>query len=262
MISADQSRQLREEGFLLVRNALPCDKVAGWRKAWIELKGDIEAGRSQVRRADRFILDPLPPPLADIYREGALVSIAQDVLGPDVALYFLRMLVKDARWSGPVATHQDMPYFHGGQVKLSAFVPLEPFTQAKGALKFVTGSNRFGNLGVRGTIDHSLYPQLPVAAPEAEPGDVLLADFHVWHYSDAATEPGDRPILQIVYQPASDGSYYGLPVAPTLVCGEWRTTFFSKYGDSIAPDVPPRGDAEPPARSGLLRRLLGRSRFG
>ncbi len=258
MIAADQARRLREEGFLLVRNALPLDKVSGWLKAWLELKRDIAAGRSQVRRADRFILDALPPPLADIYREDALISIARSVLGPDVALYFLRMLVKDDHWNGPVATHQDMPYFHGGQEKLSVFVPLVPFTQAKGALKFVTGSNKFGNLGMRGAIDHPRFPQLAVAAPEAAPGDLLLADFHVWHFSETATEPGDRPILQIVYQPASDGSYFGLPDAPTLACGEWRTTFFSKFGESITPDTAPAPERAPSAFVAGLRRVLGK----
>jgi len=231
----------RDDGFFEVHGVFAPDQVGRWLQAWYDLRRNIEDGISQLTRNDRFIVGSLPPPLGSIFTVPPLVHIAQQILGPDVALYFTRLLVKDGRWNGAVALHQDMPYFHGGQNKLCIFLPLTPFNPRNGCINFIRGSHKFGNVGIRGTILHSEFPNLTIAAPELEVGDILLCDFLTWHFSEAATVFEDRPLLQIVYQPASDGSYFGTPDEPTLVSGHWRTSLFNKYGTGITPDSAPPG---------------------
>jgi hypothetical protein len=228
-----------EQGFVVVREVFTAGEVDTYARAWKLLKAGLQSTSGPLRRQQRFVLGILPDPLGAIYRHPRLVGIATRILGPDVALYYNRLLVKDEVWSGAVEIHQDMPYFHGGIGKLSAFVPLEPFNETTGGLKIVAGSHKFGNLGIRGTIQRERFPALPVAAPSLAPGDVLLMTFLTWHYSESPTIPRERPVLQIVYQPADDGSYFndGLE-GPTLVSGQWRTSHFVRFGDGIAPDAP------------------------
>jgi hypothetical protein len=228
-----------EQGFLVLREVFTRPEMKSYVQGWLRLKVGLQSNSLPLKRRDRFVLGILPDPLGSIYRHPRLVEVANRILGPDVALYYNRLLVKDEVWSGSVEMHQDMPYFHGSTGKLSVFVPLEPFNQTTGGLMIVTGSHKFGNLGMRGTILPDRFPALPVAAPSLEPGDVLLMTFLTWHTSDAPTVARDRPVLQIIYQPADDGSYFndGLD-GPTLVSGQWRTSHFVRFGDGIAPDAP------------------------
>ncbi|MCU1390645.1 MAG: hypothetical protein JWL72_3983, partial [Ilumatobacteraceae bacterium] len=159
----------------------------------------------------------------------------------DVALYMNRVLIKDEHWTGAISIHQDMPYFNGGQRKVSIFVPLER-TQAdggNGGLKFVVGSHRYGNLE-RGTINLADFEPMPVLAPDLDVGDVVVMDFLTWHYSETPATPSERPLLQLAYQAADDGSYGGElfgVAAPTLVAGSWRTRHFAQCRKGVIPDA-------------------------
>jgi hypothetical protein len=237
---AIHSEEYKEDGFTVVRHFFPPPVVDDLKIGWHNLKQAVVDG-AIVRNA-RFIFGILPEPLASLYRQPSLVHAAQTLLGTqDVALYMNRLLLKDATWNGAVAIHQDMPYFSGGVAKVSVFVPLTP-TQARdgnGGLIFVKGSHKYGNLR-RGTIRRESFAPMEDSAPDLEIGDTVLMDFLTWHYSELAPLPDDRPMMQIVYQPASDGSYASaeLGVAqPTLVSGKWLTSHFAAFGDSTIPDA-------------------------
>ncbi|HYM03088.1 MAG TPA: phytanoyl-CoA dioxygenase family protein, partial [Stellaceae bacterium] len=184
----------------------------------------------------------LPEPFGSLFRNDSLVRAAQSLLRtPNLALYLNRILLKDSDWSGAVSPHQDMPYFSGGTEKLAVFLPLSR-TLARGGnggLIFLKGSHRYGNLQ-RGTIRRELFPPMEELAPDLEVGDAILMNFLTWHFSEAAAVPAERPMLQIVYQPASDGSYgtakLGVP-EPTLVSGTWQTRYFAAWGVSTVPDT-------------------------
>lgn len=192
--------------------------------------------RSELARPGRFVLGCLPAELESLPRLFA--GAAHHLLGtPNVALYSSRLLLKDAHWSGAVQLHQDMPYFHGGARKISAFVPLQPMRASDGGLRFIKGSHKYGMLE-RGVIELDKFasPQTPLQdlAPDVEPGDVIFMDFLTWHYSGPGSS--ERPLMQITFQPATDGSYCGLP-GPTLLCGEWQTECFTEKGKGIKQDA-------------------------
>jgi hypothetical protein len=177
-----------------------------------------------------------------IWKHPTFVEKAKELLKTeDLALYMNRVLLKDKNWSGAVSIHQDMPYFHGDTKKLSVFVPLTP-TQAiggNGGLIFIKGSHKFGNLQ-RGMVKREIFPEMGDLAPDLEVGDVVYMNFLTWHFSDDAPVPSERPLMQIVYQPASDGSYGSEELGvrePTLVSGSWKTTHFAPYGKSTIPDA-------------------------
>lgn len=230
------------DGFLILKGLFSQPTMAELCQGWSEVKQELLSGSGRLQRSDRFVSGILPDPLGSVYKHSNLIAIAQQLLGEDVALYMNRLLVKDDIWQGAVEVHQDLPFFHGSFSKLSVFVPLLPFSEDTGGLTLVAGSHKYGNLGIRGAIALEKWPALPTVTPALAPGDVMLMNFYLWHYSEAPKVPSERPLLQIVYQPADDGSYFndGLE-GPTLVCGHWRTEHFVPFGFGIVPFAPPPG---------------------
>lgn len=209
-----------------------------------QFQADLEEIERRCRdeprfRKNRFYLGPLPDCVGNLYRSPELVGVVTAILGTDdIALYLNRVLIKDPHWRGEVSVHQDCPYFSGSTDKVSLFVPLEPMGARNGGMVFLAKSHRYG-LMQRGTIKLESFDLEPIA-PEMSPGDVAAMDFFTWHYSVESIEPSPRPILQIVYQRSSDGTYcpeHGV-AEPTLVCGEWRTDRFLAYSrDLVASDA-------------------------
>lgn len=228
------------DGVSLVRRCFEPSLVDHLKAAWVAIRTDLNDG--SMERNARFIWGNLREPLASLYAHHNLVKAAQVALNTiNIALYMNRLLLKDAEWNDAVSIHQDMPYFSGGQQKVSAFIPLTPIQarNGNGGLIFVNGSHNFGNLQ-RGTIRREIFPPMDEFAPDLEVGDVIFMDFLTWHYSEKANIPTDRAVLQLAYQPASDGSYgsarLGVP-KPTLVSGEWMTSYFAAWGESTIPDA-------------------------
>ena len=207
------------DGVVVVKNCLRPEPLS---EGWAKLKTRIAVG--DLVREDRFVSGDLHP-LECLPGNLMITDLVKSILGTqDVALYFYRLLLKDAAWWGEVALHQDMPYFHGGLQKVSVFVPLVPVYGRNGGLVFVKGSHKYGNLN-RGTIDRSKFEPMDDLAPDLEVGDIVLMDFLTWHYSEKTKGPmPERPLMQITYQPATDGSFCG---APELISGKWQTQYFS-----------------------------------
>ncbi len=244
MLKDADIQKYQEDGFLIVSNFFGHHQIKLLLENWSVAQAQIQSGETQLQRVDRFLLGTLPPVIAGLYKDEQLVQVAGQVLDTnDIALYMNRILIKDEKWNAPVATHQDMPYFHGGTRKLAAFIPLQTHNDSTGGLKILKRSHQFGNLGMRGAIEHHQFSELEVVSPSLEVGDVLFMDFLTWHYSEAAKVECDRPLMQIAYQPATDGSYYSLE-APTLVSGEWQTTYFMALGQGIIQDMVLPGEDE------------------
>mgnify|MGYP002777094894 CR=1 FL=1 len=246
MLSEAEIQQFQQDGVLIVRNLLSPEQVAAIKTDWQRARQAIsnQGQENHLSRVDRFVFGRLPATIQDLYKTEALVKIAQQLLREaNIALYMTRLLIKDADWNGPVANHQDMPAFHGTMQKLSAFVPLQPHNPATGGLKVVKGSQRYGNLGVFGTIHLEAFPAMEIIEPSLDVGDVMFVDFLTWHYSEEATEPSERPLLQIAYQSAEDGAYYELE-QPTLVAGEWKTEYFTRHGHGVTANAIAPGSAK------------------
>lgn len=225
-------RKFRDEGVLLVRSLFTQEIAAQLERSASSVKSCLEVG--VLSRDSRFVVGPLPDVLDRMCYWAELKNSAVVLLNtPRIALYFSRLLLKDAAFSRAVELHQDMPYFSGGQRKVSAFVPLAPMRADDGGLCFVKGSHKYGMLE-RGVIQLDKFPPMEHLRPDVEPGDVIFMDFLTWHYSGPCSS--ERPLMQITFQPATDGSYCGLP-GPTLVSGEWQTEYFVKKGECVKPDA-------------------------
>jgi hypothetical protein len=187
-------------------------------QAAIELNQVHETAGDTVRDS-RFYLGTWPKAIEDIEHWPALVSLVRPIIGDDIAFYYRRFLIKDSRFKQSVAAHQDFPYWHGNVEKVHLFVPVSPNTARNGCLRFYAGSHSYGLVG-QGDIDASQFRGITEMYDDLYPGDVVIMDHRTWHYSTPAETDEPRYLLQLVYQPSSDGSYMQ---KPELISGNWLT---------------------------------------
>jgi hypothetical protein len=224
------------DGYAIVRGALSAEEMVEIQAQWQRLRDPLRAGQvvDGIRRDHFYVHGRLPSPVGDVYRHPRIVRIAERLLGPNIALYLNRLNVKDEMFVDNIHLHQDMPYFNGGQNKVNFFVALQDINLNNGAMVFVAASQKLGILD-RNTIDIGKHPELEVAIPGLRPGDLVIADIKLWHSSVPNAAGTDRVLLQMMFQPGDDGSYYPSSVPnPLIVAGEWETSEFVPW-EAIEP---------------------------
>jgi Phytanoyl-CoA dioxygenase (PhyH) len=234
-LPADQLDLIAEafenDGYVIIRGALSAEEMAPVVEQWNRVRDALRAGETidGMRRDNFYIHGKLPGPSGEVFRHPAVTSVAQRLLGPDVALYLNRLNVKDNAFTDLIHLHQDIPYFSGRVNKINFFVALQDINLNNGAMVYIPGSHHLGILD-RSTLDIGAHPELEVLIPSLQPGDLVIADIRLWHSSVPNILGTDRVLLQMIFQPANDGSYYPLSVPePQLVTGQWKTDNFTPW---------------------------------
>ena len=223
--------EYERDGYLLVRNALSAEEMGPIQAQWQRVRDELRKGKviDGMSRDNFYIHGKLPSPVGDVYRHPRIVSIVKRLLGNDLALYLNRLNVKDTVFHDLIHLHQDIPYFNGGEKKINVFLALQDINLNNGAMVYLPKSHKLGIFD-RNTIDLSKHPELDVLVPSLRPGDLVFAHINLWHSSVPNTQQTDRVLLQMIYQPATDGSFYPLSVPePILVTGDWKTTSFPPW---------------------------------
>ena len=80
--------------------------------------------------------------------ESPLARLAAELMGATrINLYDEHLLVKEPGTETPTWWHHDLPYFRIQGAQIASFwAPLDPVTEATGALRFAVGSHRWGKL--------------------------------------------------------------------------------------------------------------------
>ena len=153
------------------------------------------------------------------------------------------MFVKEPSTPEPTPWHHDLPYFKlGGMQNCSVWIPLDPVTQASGAMTFVRGSHRWGknfhpiSFGKDGgeVLNHDGFDG-PVPDIDADParyatinfdmlpGDVTFHHLLTLHKAGANTTSGTRRRVHTIRMAGDDATYLERAYAST----EFETTLIS-----------------------------------
>jgi hypothetical protein len=82
---------------------------------------------------------------ARLIAHPAIVSLLNDVVGPDVQLAFGKLVVKQPRKPGLYEWHQDLVYLkHTNDQLFAVALQLDDFSDGEGAVRIVPGSHRAG----------------------------------------------------------------------------------------------------------------------
>ncbi|HLJ12843.1 MAG TPA: phytanoyl-CoA dioxygenase family protein [Planctomycetaceae bacterium] len=210
-----------EVGLFVVTGAFRPSTIEPWLRAWSAFAQSSLSAR-RVNAFNPVALNEEPPDeLKAICRNKTLLDIAEQIFGPNIALYNFRLVVKDQYSRGPVFRHQDIPYHTGHMNRASFFVPLSKANRQNGGMTYFPGTHKFGYLGDAGELLDDILPgEWPSLTPDLVPGDLAIMDSALWHESGSFIEGEDRVLVDIHLQPASDPS--SEEVLRGEFCGEYR----------------------------------------
>jgi ectoine hydroxylase-related dioxygenase (phytanoyl-CoA dioxygenase family) len=246
-LSEAEKALFREQGFIIVRNAVPAEAIARLNAEidrWIEesrghLKNygetpngkarfDLEAGHSAQAPRLRRVANPVD--ISEAYREvlwdGGIPDLVTELIGPDVKFHHCKINMKLPGGDTYVGYHQDHPFDpHTNDDIVVALLMLDDMTLENGCLTEVPGSHReryshykgdkfVGEIGEehRAALDARAVPILGKA------GDVCL--HHTWMVHGGGRNTTDRPrrILICDYT-AADAFWLMPPIVPSIYSG-------------------------------------------
>ena len=157
MLSQDQITFYRENGYLLVEDAVTPDQLARLRAATHALIArsrsvsesddvyDLDAGHSAEQpRLTRIKLPHKQDPVFwEVIRNSAMTAVLNDLLGPDVLLQTSKLNTKAPGGGAAVEWHQDWAFYpHTNDSMLAIGLMLEDVDVDNGPLNVIPGSHK------------------------------------------------------------------------------------------------------------------------
>jgi len=225
LLTQEDLRQYREDGFVLVRGMLSGDEI--------ELLGrtarqDRVLDQHAMGRADgeggtvRLSLwnHPTDTIYGAVARSESMVSMAEQILEGEVYHYHSKMIMKDAKVGGAWAWHQDYGYWYQNGVLFplltSASIAVDPATRENGCLQVIRGSHHAGRIehvltGDQAGADRERVEKLlerqELVYAEMEPGDALFFHANLLHRSDQNHSDHPRWSMIVCYNAARNNPY-------------------------------------------------------
>jgi hypothetical protein len=225
VITDEQVRTYREDGFVLVHGMLNQDEVGLLARA---ARADRVLDQHSFGRSDgeggtvRLALwnHPGDSIYGTVARCESIVGSAEKLLAGEVYHYHSKMIMKDAKVGGAWTWHQDYGYWYQNAVLFpllcSAFIAIDPATKENGCLQVIRGSHRLGRIDHVLTGDQAgaemervteVLKRLDLVHVEMEPGDTLFFDCNLLHRSDQNHSDHPRWSMICCYNAARNDPY-------------------------------------------------------
>jgi ectoine hydroxylase-related dioxygenase (phytanoyl-CoA dioxygenase family) len=228
--SGDQAMQTDGHGF---RN-VPIPGVPGaslqFEPGFDPAKHDAAARELGVRKFFQFAQGDQS--FWDLARDRRLLDPVEAVIGAGAQLLQSLALVKPPEIGIPKAWHQDTPYFPITPVDqtVGIWIALDRATLENGCMQVVPGSHRQGPVphvqGATGwclDAEASARAQAQAVAVPVGPGDALLFDANLLHFTDANRSRHRRRALQLHYSSAATRASGSLRLESLDSCvAPWR----------------------------------------
>jgi ectoine hydroxylase-related dioxygenase (phytanoyl-CoA dioxygenase family) len=211
-LNDEQRRDFREKGFFVVRGIVPAETMAQVRNEILNFvenpgersdvlseeravkQGEQREGIARYRKLERmgryneFIWNAY-------YSNPQVLEFVRQFIGDDILIKYDSVFLKPARKGGSTPWHQDIGLWRDDNVNaFNCWIAVESATKENGCLQLVPGTHR------EGLVEHVIYPdslheELPrevVAArlkqqevfhAELQPGDAVMWQSYLWHYS-------------------------------------------------------------------------------
>jgi ectoine hydroxylase-related dioxygenase (phytanoyl-CoA dioxygenase family) len=217
-VTAEQLHQFRDEGYLLIENALApfgLERVRAayedvqrqtepaWRAmvASGDLKGGYGNGPDAHTMSNLYEHDPL---FLDIAENPIAMPLLQAVVGPDLQTMEMVAHCHHGHTAAHTGWHRDWPpYRHPEYIlKAKAFYFLDDQTEDMGCFTLVPGSHKRDAYPPKDQYRGDTLEEMPGLKKMVGPaGSVLIWDVTLWHTGTANTSDKDRRLLIYGYQP-------------------------------------------------------------
>lgn len=214
-LASDQVNQYWHDGFLFPLTLMHPAEAQTWRGKLEQFDDRYRHDPSLHRPFDDYLranLHIVSTAAAEIAHHPAILDAVESLIGPDLLVWMVELIVKPPNSEAMVSMHQDLTYWglDGIDGLVTAWVALSDVTVANGAMTFVAGSHRFGqvdhadtfgenNLLSRGqqvSFDHDPHDE---ASVELAAGQVSLHHGLTFHGSGPNQTEVERVGLAIRY---------------------------------------------------------------
>ena len=188
---------------------------------------------------------------ADLAKEPAVLDVVEKLLGPDIMLFDVTYIIKEANSPSHVSWHQDLTYWGlSNDEQVSMWLALSPATEVSGCMRMVPGSHKQGkiehtdiddqtNVLFRGQSVEGVAEDQAVLCP-LQPGEASFHHGWTLHASMPNNSDERRIGFNVQYiNPSAKQTLHDLDTA-TLLRGEDR---FNHY----KPDTFAKGIMQPDA---------------
>lgn len=228
---ADARSQYERNGFVIFRGVLDEDLVDEARQHVEWLRERHPDTRPEHLDTALVRDDPF---WVRLVSDGRLLDIAEQFVGPDIALFASHYVAKPPLDGQPVLWHQDGSYWPLEPMDVvSLWLAVDASTPDNGCLRVVPGSQRAALAAVQersdvqnvlgSAMDDSLVDEASAVDLVLAPGDVSIHHPNTVHGSNANTSPRWRRGLTIRYIPTSTRVLERPgkpPAAPMLMRGD------------------------------------------
>jgi hypothetical protein len=145
-LTDEQQKAYWNDGYLFPIEVADLSQAKRWRSALekiehVWLDNGLKLPLNTYKRVNAQVVMPLA---CEIGLHGPILDAVEGILGPDVMLYSVEFLTKEAHTKHVVTMHQDLAYWGMGDMDniLTAWLALSPATQASGCMDFVKSSHK------------------------------------------------------------------------------------------------------------------------
>ena len=204
------------------------DEVASWPEVpgkWMRYyeRREGEPNAKMLARVENFV--PYHPGLDGLFASRPVLDLLAGCAGEPVVLFKDKINFKLPGGAG-FAPHQDAPAYvdFGIEHHVTLMVPVDPFTADNGCLVMARDARErvFLPQNPDGTLRADAAARLEVEPVGAEPGDVIVFDAWVPHWSGPNRSRGARRSYYLTYNPAS--------------AGDRRTAYYARKRECFPPE--------------------------
>lgn len=210
-MTSERVAQFERDGYLILRDVLDQQTMDRIRKHVDSLLAKPGAHPQRLLSSGAILHDP---EWVDIVSDERLVDIAEEFLGPDLALYASAYHVKPAKIGTPVTWHQDGGYWPLDPPKVvTLWLAVDEATVENGCMRVLPRSHLNGVRNIeKEDVSKSLFEsgvkmteaeEAQVVNLELTPGSLSIHHPHAVHGSLANTSDKRRCGLTIAYIPTS-----------------------------------------------------------
>jgi hypothetical protein len=145
-LTEEQKEAYWNDGYLFPINVANALQSNNWRNSLEKIEQDwldngLKLPLNTYKRVNAQVVMPLA---CEIGLHAPILDAVEGILGPDVMLYSVEFLTKEAHTKHVVTMHQDLAYWGMGDMDniLTAWLALSPATTASGCMDFVCGSHK------------------------------------------------------------------------------------------------------------------------
>jgi hypothetical protein len=219
MVTAEQQAFWKRNGYLWIQGFLSPDETTAllaWTTdvtgrpdtpgKWMRYYERPGGGQKMLARVENFL--PYHEGLAALFQSGRIAALLRGLLGEDAVVFKDKINVK-LPGGQPFTPHQDAPAYvdFGVDYHATVMLPVDPFTRDNGCLEIAVEAAQTETLPQNpdGSMRADQVGRFTYTPLLAVPGDLIVFDSYVPHYSETNRSAGPRRSYYVTYNRASDG---------------------------------------------------------